>query len=270
MRPLLLRTAVTSRKRPLHLARSLGLVVSALVLAVPTRAFAQSDESPSSLPPLPPPPDEPPPVAPPAPAAPPPAKPPPANAPSPASSSAETDETEPATTAHVPTLADVPKLLVLSVGFGISVPTVEGTDPDSGGLYAAGEFVLVPSMWFSPRLYGGVLFTSTDPSTCPTPGCDVSAKIGFLGIKGRLTIPIPYVAPFLELGLGMSVGTLTTRIYDTDVEFTGVTYHIPIAIGLSFGNMHNYIVDLALSYLDHPAQSQINGAFALSLAFSLK
>jgi hypothetical protein len=260
--------SVTCRGKQALFMRVLRFVVSALLVAVPARAFAQPDAAPSSLPPLPAPPDEPPPVAPPAPApaAPPPTPAPPANSPSPPSAPAEE---EPATTTRVTTLADMPKLLIVSVGLGESA--LDSRDsPTSAGVYGGAEFVLVPSMWFSPRLYGGVLFTSTDASTCPTPACDVSAKIGFLGVKGRLTIPIPYVAPFFELGIGMSVGTLTTRVYDTNVDFTGVTYHVPFAIGLSFGNKHDYVVDLAFSYLEHPAQSQLNGAIALSLAFGLK
>jgi len=102
------------------------------------------------------------------------------------------------------TIADIPKLLVVSAGLGESVAIVgPGNAPGGSGFYAAGEFVLVPNMWVSPRLYGGLLLTSTDSSTCGGAApCDVGAKIGFLGAKGRLTFPIPYVAPFFELGVG--------------------------------------------------------------------
>jgi len=146
-----------------------------------------------------------------------------------------------------------------------------GNAPGGSGFYAAGEFVLVPNMWVSPRLYGGLLLTSTDSSTCGGAApCDVGAKIGFLGAKGRLTFPIPYVAPFFELGVGMSVGTITTQVGTIDAkDFSGVTYHVPFALGLSVGEMHHYVVDLALTYLVHPDQSQIDGALAISLAFPL-
>jgi hypothetical protein len=177
----------------------------------------------------------------------------------------------PATT-PVLTLADIPKLVVASVGLGLSFPSRSDVNAQGSGFYASGEFVLVPNMWVSPRLYGGLLLTSMDSSTCggATP-CNVTAKIGFLGAKGRLTIPIPYVAPFFELGVGMSAGTITTQL-DSIVakNFTGLTYHIPVALGLSFGEMHHYFVDIAFSYLFHPDQSQIDGALALSLAFPLK
>jgi hypothetical protein len=160
----------------------------------------------------------------------------------------------------------------VSIGLGETFAIQRtGNDPAGSGFYAAAEFVLVPSLWVSPRLYGGLLLASTDSSTCGAAApCNVAAKIGFLGAKGRLTIPIPYVAPFFELGVGMSAGTLTTQVDSLDKNFAGVTYHIPFALGLSFGEMHHYVVDLALSYLFHPDQSQVGGAYALSLAFPLK
>jgi hypothetical protein len=256
-----------------HFGRVLRFVFAPLALAVPYGARAQQPEAPPSLPPLPPPDAEPAPAVPstPAPTEPPPATPPPARVASP-SSSADVPEGEPAETTPVLTLGDIPKLLVASVGLGYSFANQRtGNDPSGRGFYASAEFVLVPNMWVSPRLYGGLLLTSTDSSTCGGASpCDVEAKIGFLGAKGRLTIPIPYVAPFFELGVGMSAGTLATRTDSTDKNFAGVTYHIPFALGLSFGEMHHYFVDLALSYLFHPDQSQFEGALALSLAFRLK
>jgi hypothetical protein len=162
--------------------------------------------------------------------------------------------------------------VVASVGIGLSASTRSDVNVIGSGFYASGEFVLVPNLWVSPRLYGGLLLTSTDSSRCDgaTP-CNVSAKIGFLGVKGRLTIPIPYVAPFFEVGVGASAGTMTTQV-DSIVakDFTGLTYDIPFALGLSLGEMHHYIVDVAFSYLFHPALSQFDGALAVSLAFPLK
>jgi hypothetical protein len=251
-----------------HRTWTTAVAACALVLTTPRVAGAQPEPSPPALPPLPPPTDEPPVGSSPAPSSAP-APPPPVEAPPPVTSAPVPEEAPPEAT-HVPSFADIPKLLVVSAGLGLAISDVQGNTPTSAGFYANTEVVLVPSMWFSPRAYAGVLFTSTDASTCPTPGCDVHASIGFLGVKGRLTIPIPYVAPFLEAGVGASVGNLTTRVYDTDVDFTGVTYHVPFAIGLSIGSMHDYVVDLGLSYLWHPAQSQFGGGYLLSVAFSLR
>ncbi len=93
----------------------------------------------------------------------------------------------------------------------------------------------------------------------------MSAEIGVLGIKGRLTIPIPYVAPFLETGLGMSVGALSTQTIDIDKRLSGVTYNIPFSIGLTFGVGQRRFLDLAFAFLFHPEVSQIDGAFTVSL-----
>jgi hypothetical protein len=255
--------------------RRLPLLTFPLLLAIPHEAFAQAEGAPppSSLPPLPPP-IEPAPApttaSPPAAAvAPPPSAPAQLAAPS---VPTDVPEEPPLATSPVVTFANIPKLLVASVGLGVSSPwTQQENTPSGNGLYAGAEFVLVPSPWFSPRLYGGLLLTSTDSGTCPRGApCSAEARIGFVGAKGRLTVPIPYVAPFLELGLGMSAGTLTTHTADIDERFTGLTYHVPVAICLSFGERHHYVVDVALSYLFHPAQSQIDGAFALSAAFQIK
>lgn len=255
--------------------RRLPLLMFPLLLAIPHEAFAQAEgaPSPSSLPPLPPPPIEP--ASAPTTTSPPAAAAAPPSAPAQLaghSSPADVPEEAPLATTPVVTFADLPKLLVASVGLGVSSSwTQQENAPSGNGLYAGAEFVLVPSPWFSPRLYGGLLLTSTDSGTCPRGApCSAEARIGFVGAKGRLTVPIPYVAPFLELGLGMSAGTLTTQAADIDERFTGLTYHVPVAIGLSFGERHHYVVDVGLSYLLHPAQSPIDGALALSAAFQIK
>jgi len=121
--------------------------------------------------------------------------------------------------------------------------------------------------WLSPRAYVGLLLTSVDTSSCGgfSP-CDVSAKIGFAGAKVRFTAPIPYVAPFVEIGLGASAGRLTTRTASRDQSYAGVTYHIPFAIGLALGRDHT--VEVALASLYHHDQDE--GAATISLAFPLR
>lgn len=95
----------------------------------------------------------------------------------------------------------------------------------------------------------------------------MSAKAGFLGAKLRLTIPIPYVAPFLEAGLGTTFGEMSTRTASVDEHFAGVTYHIPIGLGLALGKEHNF--EVMFSYLFHPAQKQVAGAIAAGMAFKI-
>jgi hypothetical protein len=61
----------------------------------------------------------------------------------------------------------------------------------------------------------------------------------------------------VSAGLGVSYATATTSGMGT----------VPLGVGLSLGKDQNF--DLALEYLLHPAVGQVDGAFALSLAFAL-
>lgn len=161
----------------------------------------------------------------------------------------------------------------MSAGLGFSFPyDFESSGAEGSGFYWSAEYALLPSPWFSPRVYAGMLVTSADETSCSgrVLPCDASAQIGFVGIKGRLTIPIPYVAPFAEAGLGMSIGAMSTQTPGIDKRLSGITYNVPFALGLSFGAGQRYFIDLALGYLVHPALSQYDAAFALSLAFPLR
>jgi hypothetical protein len=159
---------------------------------------------------------------------------------------------------------------LISAGLGLS----SGADDDSGarasGFYGAAEYVFLVHTWVSLRPYAGLLLTFPEHSSCAngvTP-CDVSARIGFAGGKIRFTIPIPYVAPFIELGAGMSVGSISTQDAARNETFGGITYHVPVGLGLSIGAKQK--VDLALQYLFHPDQHEFGGAFALSFGWRLR
>ena len=255
-----------------------GLLVAAgFFLGIPV--MARADGGTSALPPLPRPSDETPPPAPPPPPAPlppptaarlPDAPPPYAPPPPVAAGTAPDTETtaEPETADLAGGFARIPKLLVLSVGPVFAFP--EDTNQNDGqglGIYAGFEFALLPSRWFSPRAYAGLLVASADENSCNGAAvpCHVSAQIGVLGIKGRLTIPIPYVAPFIETGVGMSVGAMSTHTVDIDKRLSGVAYNIPFSLGLSFGIGQRRFMELAFAFLYHPDLSQIDGAFTLSL-----
>jgi len=163
-----------------------------------------------------------------------------------------------------------PQFVSVDAGYGLSSPTSSSTPGGEGG-YAKVEYYLQPSPWFSPRAYAGLLvtFPSRD-SYCDQKGihCDVSAKIGLLGVKGRLTIPIPYVAPFLELGVGTSVGAISTKTELIHKDMAGVTYHFPLALGVSLGEDHNF--DLQILFYFHPSEKQANGGIGLGFCFQIK
>ena len=165
---------------------------------------------------------------------------------------------------------DSPHRLQVSAGLGFTVPTNEDladVDADGMGGFGEVEYVYHAVEWATPRAYAGVLLTGSN-SDCPLAPCDVSAKIGFLGVKGRLLAPIPYVAPFIELGVGASVGSMSTRAGDiVDIERSGVTYHIPLTLGLGFGEHHEF--ELSFQYLFHPELRQFGGAVAIGFGFPI-
>lgn len=161
-----------------------------------------------------------------------------------------------------------PPLLQVSAGLGLAVAEAPPR-PLGSGVYAAGEYVLRPTTWLTPRFYAGLLFVSPggDCAEGVTP-CEVSSRIGFAGAKARLMAPIPYVGPFVELGLGASIGGLTTRVGTLDASRSGVILHVPWALGLAVGSRHQ--VELSFRYLEHPAAKQTNGGMIFGVSFPLE
>jgi hypothetical protein len=150
-------------------------------------------------------------------------------------------------------------------------------DSQSGyavGLFLAAEYVRWPGSWFTPRAYYGITVTAsgrafcTDTRDLPVAPCDVGTQAAFAGVKVRLMAPIPYVGPFIELGIGGSLGFFHMRIGNVvDREHAGVTPHFPFAVGLALGREHK--VDLTFSYLLHPGTEQLWGGVGIGLGVPL-
>lgn len=161
-------------------------------------------------------------------------------------------------------------ILQLSGGFGLSIDSEEDHDGVGSGGYLEAEYVYryIPAL--TPRAYAGLLMTFPDEDSCANgiPPCDVQSKIFFLGVKLRLMAPIPYVGPFLELGLGASLGYLRTHDLDVDERARGAAVHIPFTLGIAFGRRHD--VDVSLQYLVHPSVKQLGGALAIGVAIPLR
>ena len=158
--------------------------------------------------------------------------------------------------------------LVVSAGLGATVTAKKDHDGGGTGVYAGAEYAWRPGSFFSPRLYGGILLTFPDEESCGLEtACDVQSKIGFAGGKLRLMAPIPYVGPFIELGLGVAVGYLRTLDVDVDERTSGVAVQIPIALGLALGDKHQF--DVMFLFLGHPSEPQGSGALAVGLAFPM-
>jgi hypothetical protein len=95
----------------------------------------------------------------------------------------------------------------------------------------------------------------------------VTTKAFFLGGKARVAAPIPWVAPYFEVGIGASMGSFKTITPEFNIKKSGVLMHVPFSIGLALGRKHNF--DVGFTYYIHDAAKQFNGAFAVGYSFPL-
>ena len=118
------------------------------------------------------------------------------------------------------------------------------------------------SKWFSVRPYAGIILTSENESENQQNPLNykVTSKAFLLGGKARICAPIPYIAPYLETGLGISIGSFETYTPSTNISKSGLIMHIPFSIGLALGKKHK--VDIAFTYYYHPSVKQFSGAAA--------
>lgn len=152
-----------------------------------------------------------------------------------------------------------------SIGLGLSAP-YDDVDLTGSGFYAQGEYVFGISKWFGIRPYAGVIFTHADKNE-NLPGYKVTSDAFLFGGKARILAPIPYVAPYFELGVGGSIGSFETYTPFTDIKKNGFLMHIPVSIGLALGRQHN--CEFELTYYYHPDAEQFSGAAAIGLTFPL-
>ncbi len=135
----------------------------------------------------------------------------------------------------------------------------------AGGIYLAGEYWAQPYSWLNLRGYVGFMSTSTQQKYCQLAGgCNVSEDIGFLGGKLRLVVPIPYVAPFLEVGLGVTFGTMHATDVGVDQTTNGIISDVPFGFGLSCGPKHE--VDVGFFFLPHPGTGAFAGAIDVGVS----
>lgn len=156
----------------------------------------------------------------------------------------------------------------VSIGLGISSP-IDAVDYSGTGFYAQGEYVWSLTSWMDLRPYAGLILTRmTEEPTWPYQAGDRSTANAFLfGGKARYTIPIPWVAPYMEIGLGGSMGTFETVTPKTNIKESGLIAHIPFSLGLELGPQHN--VNIEFTYYFVPAVKQFAGAAAIGLSFPI-
>jgi hypothetical protein len=155
-----------------------------------------------------------------------------------------------------PGLGKAPQWLQVAGGLGGSFTLVDGANGTGSGGYVAVELLSPTYEWATGSLYSGVLLTRPEgdcgPGVFP---CDLSAGIFFLGAKGRLVAPIPWVAPFFELGVGISIGRTTTlNGAVVEAEAKGFIPHWLWGLGLALGPHNEF--SLSLQYLEHTRGQQ--------------
>ncbi|MGJ8685427.1 MAG: hypothetical protein ACSHWW_12430 [Nonlabens sp.] len=161
--------------------------------------------------------------------------------------------------------------LSANIGFGYAYPRTD-IDISASGFYANAEYAYVSSKWFSFRPYLTYLNASFDEENSNpnlvAAGYEISANALSLGAKFRLTVPIPYVAPFMELGIGTSFGSFRKNNGFEVVEVNGLSYHIPVSIGLAIGKRHR--TEIAFDYYIHSKPEQITGGAAIGITIPLE
>ena len=156
----------------------------------------------------------------------------------------------------------------ISIGLGLSTP-YDDVDVVDSGFYLQGEYVLGLAKWFSLRPYAGLILTKSngeDTNQNPT-NYKSTSKAFLIGGKARITAPIPWVAPYVEGGIGMSAGSFVTFTPATNIDQSGLILHIPFSFGLEIGTKHT--VDIAFTYYFQPSVKQYAGAAALGISIPL-
>ena len=153
-----------------------------------------------------------------------------------------------------------------SIGLGLSAPYDE-VDVSGSGFYAQGEYVFGITKWFGIRPYAGVVFTSPDANPNLPDYYRVTSDAFLFGGKARVAAPIPWVAPYFELGIGGSIGSFETYTPYRHIKKNGLIMHIPVSIGLALGRKHNF--EFEFTYYYHEAVKQFSGAVAIAYSFPI-
>ncbi len=157
----------------------------------------------------------------------------------------------------------------IAIGYGLSAP-FDDVDVTGEGFYLQGEYVLTFRKWIDIRPYAGLILanTSSGDDALPEPRFRSDTKAGLFGVKTRIKAPIPWVSPYVEVGIGASIGTFVTFTEFTDLEKSGLLYHIPFSIGLELGPNNNF--DFGFTYYVHPSVEQFAGAAAIGISIPLR
>jgi len=161
------------------------------------------------------------------------------------------------------------KSINAQIGYGLSAPNNSVGDIVDDGFFLQGELVLKVASWVELRPYAGLILTNSNGKDLNDNPTDERAesKAFLIGGKARVRAPIPWVAPYIEIGLGASIGKFETFTAYDNIDKNGIIYHIPFSFGLELGRNNN--VDLGFSYYFQPSVEQYVGAFAVGITLPL-
>lgn len=157
----------------------------------------------------------------------------------------------------------------VSAGLGIS-SGYDDYDLSGTGFYGQVELVLSPASWIDLRPYAGMIMTETSGEYKEkiALGYRSTAEAFMFGGKTRLIAPIPWIAPYGEIGIGGSVGSFQTITPYTNIEDNGFFLHIPFTVGLELGRRHG--VNIEFTYYFHNKVQQYSGAAAFGVSIPLE
>lgn len=162
------------------------------------------------------------------------------------------------------------KSINAQIGYALSLPDNSYDEIADSGFFIQGELVLKAYSWFEIRPYAGLILTSSngkDLDDNPT-NEKAESKAFLIGGKVRVRAPIPWVAPYIEIGIGASVGKFETLTGFTNIDKSGFIYHIPFSFGLELGRKNNF--DLGFVFYFQPTVEQFVGAYAFGITIPLK
>lgn len=162
------------------------------------------------------------------------------------------------------------KSINAQIGYGMSAPDYSLDEVVNSGIFLQGEYVLKAASWFELRPYAGLILTNSngkDLNDKPT-NEKAESKAFLVGGKIRVRAPIPWIAPYVEIGIGTSIGKFETFTAFTNINKSGFIYHLPFSLGLELGRKNN--LDLGLAYYLQPNVEQYAGAFLFGISIPLK
>lgn len=164
------------------------------------------------------------------------------------------------------------KSINAQIGYGLNLPNKSVDKIAGDGLFLQGELVLKIASWVEFRPYTGLILTNSNGKDIyDNPALEKVESKAFLlvgKVRVRVRVPIPWVAPYFEIGLGTSIGTFVTFTAFHDIDKSGIIYHIPFSFGLELGRTNN--VDIGFAYYFQPSVEQYTGAVAVGITFPLK